>query len=290
MSSKIYFKQGQGQKYQRKVINWVTRLHHRLAPSHARKVARNLFLTPDRFDRGVVEPEGLVKASIETAEGKLMTYRLGRGPVWLLCHGWSGASSQFFTLMAHIAKLGYTALAFDNIAHGESAGSHAHLPGFIAALNCVLDQEPDITGVVAHSMGSAMVLESRHPQLAGKPILLVAPVLNYTENLLISVEKSGYSMRLFDEVVSEVADEYGYPLADIDPQQQLKRHRAPVVIVHDRGDRFASFSLSEEAAALPHVTLVATEGLGHGRIMQSEPLMQAFDGLAEQITPLPLVG
>ncbi|MGF1716292.1 alpha/beta hydrolase [Photobacterium chitinilyticum] len=282
MSSKIYFKQGKGLDLRRGLINLTTRLHHTVAPRHARKVAKNLLLTPDRGKRCTREPVGLIRRQIETTEGKIMTYQLGLGPTWILGHGWSGSSSQFYSLMEHIAAAGYTALAFDNPAHGESEGRYGHLPGFVKVFDEVLDQQASIVGVIAHSMGGAMVLESRHSLLKGKPILLVAPVLNYTENLVSTVKRSGYSMKLFNEVVGEISETYQYSLESIDPLERLKTHFGETVIVHDKGDRFASFQHSETACNLDHVKLLATEGLGHGRILNSAPLRQAFDSLVAQ--------
>ncbi|MCG7588345.1 alpha/beta hydrolase [Photobacterium sp. OFAV2-7] len=279
MSSKIYFRQGKGFDLRRGMINLTTRLHHTIAPGHARKVAKNLLLTPDRSKRQVEEPAGLIRRQIDTSEGKIMTYQLGEGPTWILGHGWSGSSSQFFSLMEHIAAAGYTALAFDNPAHGESEGRYGHLPGFVKAFDGVLDQQASIAGVIAHSMGGAMVLESRHALLEGKPVLLVAPVLNYTENLVSTVRRSGYSMKLFDEVVGEIAETYQYALESIDPLERLKARLGSAVIVHDKADRFASFAHSKQAGQYDHVKLLATEGLGHGRILNSDPLRQAFDSL-----------
>ncbi|MDV5170246.1 alpha/beta hydrolase [Photobacterium rosenbergii] len=277
MSSKIYFKKSRGFDVRRKLINLTTSLHHRLAPEHAKRMARKVLLTPVRSKKMVAEPMGMEKKTIATSEGMLMTYSLGEGPTWVLGHGWSGSSRQFFSLMEHIAASGYKALAFDNPAHGESEGRFGHLPGFIAAFDSVLEQQESIAGVVAHSMGGAMVLESRHPLLQDKPVLLVAPVLNYTENLVSTVAQSGYSMKLFHEVVDDIAEQYQYPLESINPMDRLEGREAKAVIVHDRYDRFASYTHSELASANQHVTLIATEGLGHGRILQSDQLKSGFD-------------
>lgn len=281
MSSKIYFRQGKKLNLRRMLVSLATQLHHNVAPKHARQVAKRLLLTPERGRRHQAEPTGLIRRQIETSEGKLMTYQLGEGPTWILGHGWSGSANQFYSLMQHIAASGFTALAFDNPAHGESEGQYGHLPGFVKAFDAVLDQQATIAGVVAHSMGGAMVLESRHPLLVDKPILLVAPVLNYTDNLLKTVKQSGFSMKLFHEVVGEIEAQYQYPLATIDPLVRLQQHPGKVGIVHDTGDRFAAFDVSRQAGEWPHVSLVATEGLGHGRILASPPLQQAFDALAQ---------
>lgn len=281
MSSKIYFKQGKSVNIRRRLINMASRFHHRVAPAHAKQFAKKLLLTPVRSSRSVVEPDGLERQAVMTKEGKIMTYRLGSGPTWVLGHGWSGASSQFYPLMEHIAAAGYTALAFDNPAHGESEGRFGHIPAFVAALDGVLEQQSSIAGVVAHSMGGAMVLESRHQCLEGKPVLLVAPVLDYVDNLLTTVERSGFSMKLFQEVIDEIATNYQYELESINPQQRLASANTRTVIVHDKADKFASFAASQQAGELSHVTLIATEGLGHGRILKSEQLRQGFDLLAQ---------
>ncbi|MGF1733966.1 alpha/beta hydrolase [Photobacterium satsumensis] len=282
MSSKIYFKKSQGFDVRKKLINLTTRLHYRIAPEHAKHVARKVLLTPVRSKKTVDEPVGLVRNSVETSEGMMMTYSLGEGPTWVLGHGWSGSAQQFYSLMEHIAHSGYKALAFDNPAHGESEGQFGHLPGFVAAFDSILAQQESIAGVVAHSMGGAMVLESRCPLLQDKPVLLVAPVLNYTENLVSAVEQSGYSIKLFHDVVDDIAEQYQYPLESINPLDRLKGRQAKAVIVHDKYDRFASYAHSELASENQHVTLIATEGLGHGRILQSKQLKNGFDILTDK--------
>ncbi|MGR5065146.1 alpha/beta hydrolase [Photobacterium sp. DNB22_13_2] len=282
MSSKIYFKKKKGFDVRRKLINLTTSLHHRIAPEHAKRAARKVLLTPVRSKKKVDEPARLLRDPVTTSEGVMMTYSLGEGPTWVLGHGWSGSARQFYSLMEHIADSGYKALAFDNPAHGESEGQFGHLPGFVAAFDSILAQQESIAGVVAHSMGGAMVLESRHPLLQDKPVLLVAPVLNYTENLVSTVEQSGYSMKLFHDVVGDIAEQYQYPLESINPLDRLNGRKAKAVIVHDKYDRFASYAYSELASENQHVTLIATEGLGHGRILQSEQLKNGFDLLIDK--------
>ncbi len=84
MSSKIYFntRRFSPSKW---LLGIGTRLHHRLAPTHAKRTASKLLLTPQRNQRDGHEPAGLVKQAVHTSEGVLMSYRLGQGPLWLLC-------------------------------------------------------------------------------------------------------------------------------------------------------------------------------------------------------------
>ncbi|MCG6210800.1 lysophospholipase [Vibrio furnissii] len=284
MSEKIYFNTSDKFSLRRSLVNWTTRLHHTVAPAHARKTARKLLLTPARMTAKNEVPQGMIKSQVDSVEGKLTTYRLGEGPVWLLTHGWSGASSQFFPLMEHIAAQGYTALAYDHPAHGESEGAFGHVPAFVRGLEAILDSEPAFIGLIGHSMGNVTALECRHAKLADCPMMLIAPVLDYLDNLFGTVARSGYSMRLFEEVVNEVQDEYRYPIHSIQPYQSLTLRRTPTIIVHDEKDRFARYAESHKAAEeIANVTLITTKNQGHGRIMKGNEVKSAFEQIVKFI-------
>ncbi|HDN9022023.1 TPA: alpha/beta fold hydrolase [Aeromonas salmonicida] len=288
MSSKIYFntRRFSPSKW---LLGLGTRLHHRLAPAHARRTASKLLLTPQRNQRDEAAPAGLVKQAVHTSEGILMSYRLGQGPVWLLMHGWSGSASQFYPLMSHIAAQGFTAIAYDHPAHGHSAGHTGHLPRLVRAFDelvaeLVVKFGP-LSGVIAHSMGGAVTLSSRQQALDQLPLLLVSPVLDYVPQLYGMVARSGYSIRLFDAVVKEIEQEYQHPLSTVDPLGRLASRSGAAIIVHDEEDRFAPYGDSQRATLDGRTRLVSTRGLGHGRILASAPLFAAFDSLAGSHLP-----
>ncbi|NOJ21547.1 alpha/beta hydrolase [Vibrio coralliilyticus] len=280
MSEKIYFNTSNKFSVKKSLVNLTTRLHHTLAPSHAKQTARKLLLTPARTKPKNAQPADLAIGEVQSQEGPLKTYQLGQGPVWVLTHGWSGTASQFFPLMEHIASQGYTALAYDHPGHGESGGLYGHIPAFVHGLEAILDSVDEVAGLVGHSMGTASAIECHHQKLVDKPLLLIAPVLDYLDNLFGSVARSGYSMRLFSAVVSEVEEQYRYPIQSIDPYNKLKLRQSKTIIVHDEGDKFTKFSVSQKAAQdMKNVTLVATQGQGHGRVMKCPQVMQSFDEL-----------
>lgn len=280
MSEKIYFNTANKFSIKKSLVSLTTRLHHTLAPTHAKNTARKLLLTPARATPKNELPDGLVIGEVESKEGLLKTYQLGSGPVWVMTHGWSGSANQFFPLMEHIASQGYTALAYDHPAHGQSEGAYGHIPAFVLGLEAILDSVEEVAGLVAHSMGTVSALECHHQKLADKPLLLIAPLLDYLDNLFGSIARSGYSMRLFDAVVGEVEQQYRYPLQSIDPFNKLKSRSAQTIIVHDEQDKFAKYPASAKAAQeMANVNLVTTQGQGHGRIMKSQQVMDSFDKL-----------
>lgn len=283
MSSKIYFntRRFSPSKW---LLGLGTRLHHTLAPAHAKRTASKLLLTPQRNQRDDSAPAGLIKQAVHTSEGTLMSYRLGQGPVWLLMHGWSGSASQFYPLMSHIAAQGFTAIAYDHPAHGHSAGHTGHLPRFVRAFDELVEKMAaecgPLQGVIAHSMGGAVTLSSRRRELDTLPLLLISPVLDYVPQLYGMVARSGYSIRLFDAVVKEIEQEYQHPLSTVDPLGRLAGRSGPAIIVHDEEDRFAPHGDSLRATQDGRTRLVSTRGLGHGRILASAPAFAAFDQLS----------
>ncbi|GAD79664.1 alpha/beta hydrolase [Vibrio ezurae] len=282
MSDKIYFNTSAKFNLRRSLINVGTRIHHRVAPNHARQIARQLLLTPVRSKPNNPQPPAMVKGIVKSAHGDLTTYTLGTGPLWVLNHGWSGTANQFFPLMEFMAQSGFTALAYDQPAHGSSGGAYGHIPAFVEGLDAILDSVDEVAGIIAHSMGTASTIECKHIKAMNCPLLLIAPVLEYLDNLFSSVKRSGYSMKLFEEVVEEVSAQYHYPIATIDPYAKLKARSTPTLIVHDEDDRFTPFVVSKRISEeSPKVTLVATTGLGHGRIMKSDPVKEGFLSLSK---------
>ncbi|WP_413111768.1 alpha/beta fold hydrolase [Thaumasiovibrio sp. DFM-14] len=285
MSSKIYFEQPGKKSLRRLMVGAVTKLHHAVAPRHATKIAKKVFLTPVRMTRDVEQPKGLQQATLATSEGQVTTYSLGQGPTVLFSHGWSGAASQFFPLMEFVVANGYQAVAFDHIGHGNSHGVRASLPAFIAVTEALLDHFPRCVGIVSHSMGTVSTIESRHQLAETLPLLLVAPALNYTEGMMQTVHRSGYSMRAFKAVIDDLGKQYHLPFESVDPLKRLEKGGRPVSIIHDTNDRYASYPHSELASQLAHVELVATQGRGHGRILQSEEI---FALTTRWLTQLPV--
>lgn len=283
MSSKIYFntRRFSPSKW---LLGLGTRLHHTLAPAHAKRTASKLLLTPQRNQRDDSAPAELIKQAVHTSEGTLMSYRLGQGPVWLLMHGWSGSASQFYPLMSHIAAQGFTAIAYDHPAHGHSAGHTGHLPRFVRAFDELVEKMTaeygPLQGVIAHSMGGAVTLSSRRRELDALQLLLISPVLDYVPQLYGMVARSGYSIRLFDAVVKEIEQEYQHPLSTVDPLGRLAGRSGAAIIVHDEEDRFAPHGDSLRATQDGRTRLVSTRGLGHGRILASAPAFAAFDQLS----------
>ncbi len=283
MSSKIYFQSATQKNFRRSMVSTVTGLHHMVAPKHAKGMAKRVFLTPAKPKRKLDYPKAITQHSLKTSEGAIAVYTMGEGPTIVLSHGWSGTASQFFPLMEKIVESGFKAVAFDHVGHGQSEGKLASLPAFIHATEAVIDdcnqaeKGSAVVGIASHSMGTVSTLESRHAGALSVPLLLVAPSLNYTQDMMTTVSRSGYSMKLFKAVIDELSDHYGLPFEAIDPIGKLEVRTPKTFIIHDEADKYAKYEHSKKASAFEGVTLTTTQQCGHGRILKSKEIMTVCD-------------
>ncbi len=63
--------------------------------------------------------------------------------------------------MEHIANQGFTALAYDHPAHGQSEGVYGHIPAFVLGLEAVLDSLEDVAVIVCQR-GKSLVRDMFH--------------------------------------------------------------------------------------------------------------------------------
>ena len=132
-----------------------------IAPSMAERMALRVFLTP---------PRNLIpdwqKPFIKNAEqstilvnNKLIKfYRWGVGPAILLIHGWGGRGSQLSTFIDPLITAGYSVLAIDGPAHGDSSGKQTDMFEFANTINAVSTMVNSLHAIIAHSFGSACTL------------------------------------------------------------------------------------------------------------------------------------
>ena len=281
MSSKIYFTGHNGKTF----IWWITRAITNLILIMPRRfslsLSKKLLLTPVRR-RSKSLPTNMTVEDLDIGEGNIAVYRLGNGPVVILSHGWSGSASQLFPLMKKIADAGFQAVAFDQIAHGQSSGKEANLFLFIKSKKAVIElveKQHSIKAVIAHSMGSPALLRALRQDTNDKtyPLLLIAPVLKLLDSMFDRVEKSGVSTKMLTNVLQSLEEQHKMKIFGTNSINDIAEYQGKVYIVHDEDDQFTSLKDSQKVAELyPHVKLTATKKLGHGRVISSDETWQTF--------------
>ncbi|OHU84282.1 MULTISPECIES: alpha/beta fold hydrolase [Pseudoalteromonas] len=273
MSSKIYFSDKSGAKpFSYYGVKALSSTVARIAPAVGKKFARRLLLTPVRHQSKASKPLEMSSYTINTQFEALHVYELGHGPVVLFTHGWSGSASQFYPLMEKVASLGFKAVAFDHYAHGMSAGKEANLPLFIRAIDAVQKHlNEGIHAAISHSMGCVAALNTINPLLH----VLIAPPFDFYNGFEQRILSTGISKTLFKSVIHSVEQQHQMRFDNLLPELHLAKHDK-VLIIHDVQDKFAQHDNSQAVVKqYPHVELISTQGLGHGRIINDDHTWQS---------------
>jgi pimeloyl-ACP methyl ester carboxylesterase len=251
-------------------VRWFSVLA-RWAPPAAAWLAERRFRTPPHFAAPEAERKALSAARrfhVPFGRGELTAwFWSGGGPTVLLVHGWGGRAGQLAPVAHSLLAQGFSVVGFDAPAHGESAGSHTDLVEFADAIEAVVRACGPMAGTVAHSMGGAAAALAQGRGVAlgrlvlvGSPSQPLAQTHRFAAALgLPETVRAGLQRRIERRVGLrfEALDLAGQPTPSV-----------PVLVVHDRHDPEIPFEEGRRTAERWSATLVATEGLGHRRILR----------------------
>ena len=211
--------------------------------------------------------------TMDVADGRITTYAfgdVGRAPTVLLLHGWNGWAQQLEPFVAPLLARGFAALAIDHVAHGASPGARTSLPVMIRTTEHVLANTPKVIGAVAHSIGGAAlaaVLSSSRQELVGA--VLIAPPSDPRPYLRGMARMLGAAEKLLPAVEAQAERFAGVPFERLVMHSWLARRiRTPLLIVHDIDDGEVPIAQGYAYTAGTNARLIATEGLGHTRILR----------------------
>ncbi|MCD6079505.1 MAG: hypothetical protein K0R89_3449 [Ramlibacter sp.] len=195
------------------------------------------------------------------------------GPIALLVHGWGGHARQMLPLAQSLSQHGFRPVLLEMPAHGRSAGATSNLPQFARAIDYAvgrLQQEGHAIGLLAaHSLGANAAAYAASRGLGiGKLVLLAPPASprNYTRYF---AQVFGLSESTRAAMQRRLEEREGVLMQQFEPRSVAPRIRVPTLVVHDRGDRINGFADGQAFAhAIQGAQLLATEGLGHRRILK----------------------
>ncbi|GAA1827417.1 alpha/beta hydrolase family protein [Agromyces salentinus] len=227
--------------------------------------------------RGTVRIPGIRRTGVD-----VVTYEWGTGgDVIVLAHGWQSRASIFSTLVRELRSAGFRVVAFDAPANGESAGRGTYLVDHLDILAALQQRHGRFHAVVGHSFGGLAALLAPGEGIDARRIGAIAGA--GTPNVF--VEGFGDLAGLDAPTRAALARRFAARLfADL--EDPFERYSAlahplpegvPLLLVHDRGDRRVPFTEAPRiVAANPGPTrLVATEGLGHNRILRADVTLDA---------------
>jgi len=230
----------------------------------------------------------------EDAEITLYTpHAQPHGPAVLLLHGWGGHARQMLPLADALAARGLRPVLVDLPAHGGSRGRVSNLAQFARAIEYTTArlhaQDSAPTAVVAHSLAANAAAHAASRGLATGRLVLLAPPASPHEYTRLFAQVFGLSERTRAAMQRRIEAREGILMRQFEPPAVGPRIAMPTLVVHDRGDRINRFADGEAYRdCIAGATLLATEGLGHRKILQqAEVLAAVVDFVAGPVAAQP---
>jgi pimeloyl-ACP methyl ester carboxylesterase len=265
------------------MAGWLLRSLDAVAPPLAERLAWRLFATPTR-PRPARPPQvqGLTsqRLAVASPSGRpLAVWTWGAGAPVLLVHGWSGHAGQMTAFVRPLVEAGFQAVAFDQPAHGQSAGKRTHMLEFRQAVLALGEAVGPLEGIVAHSLGATASVLAMDRGLRARRLALLAPPLDPSRFVRAFAGYMGLGPDRADELGQKVTAFVRADIGDRDPLTVAASLTLPGLIVHDEGDRAVSPANGRAlAAAWPGARLLNVSGHGHNRMLAAPPVVTAVTG------------
>ena len=276
------------------VVRAAVRVGAWLAPACTSEFVAGRFFTTDkplaeRTRFAVNEP---ARGLLQTPDGEVVTYRWGdvdRDPTVVLVHGWNGWAQQMERFVAPLQARGIAVLAFDHVGHGASTGKQSSLPVMIRTVEQIFNTLPKPVGAIGHSLGAAAVaavLSSTRREAL--PSVLIAPPSDprpYLTALARMLKAPKRVMLRIQEAAERIAKvELKKLVADA---WTVRRIRAPLLIVHDVGDKEVPIANGYAYTLASRTRVLATDGLGHRRILRDVHVVAEATEFIAMYQPVP---
>ena len=201
------------------------------------------------------------------------------GPVVLLVHGWGGHAGQMLALAEVLSAQGLRPVIIEMPAHGRSSGSVSNLPQFARVLEYVTarlqQQGHTLRAVVAHSLSANAGAYAASRGLAAGRLVLLAPPASPLEYTRLFAHVFGLRESTRAAMQRRIEAREGILMPQFEPAMVGPRISLPTLVVHDRQDSINRFADGVAySQAIPGARLVATEGLGHRKILKDDEVLR----------------
>jgi pimeloyl-ACP methyl ester carboxylesterase len=153
--------------------------------------------------------------------------------------------------------------------HGDAAPALSSAIDFARALNALLPQIPDLHAVIGHSMGAAATALAYTLAPYRARLVLIAPPRGPRAFLDMFKQHLQLNQRTGVALDQRLTQRLGRSVDEIDIAVTGARVQLPTLVIHDTGDKEVAFAHGQlYEATLPDVRLIATQGLGHRRVLR----------------------
>ena len=253
--------------------------------------AWRLWFTPWRVElsqrareREAVWLADVTRFEVPSPKGALSAFSAGAGPTVLLVHGWGDRASRLGGFIQPFTDAGFRVVGIDMPAHGDSPGRRTNAYQLADAIHATADMVGPVTAVVAHSMGGMETLLALREGLAVERVVLLASAVRLRHAIQKFKEMFGLPDNSMEGLRRAIERRFGNSVWDDLSSDLLARDLdVPALLLHDRTDPQVDFADGQMlAAAWSGSTFVATDGLGHDRLLRDPAVIaRAVDFVAD---------
>jgi pimeloyl-ACP methyl ester carboxylesterase len=252
-----------------------------ISPALAAAGAERLFLRTRRRPMPARERahlQGARRVDAANKHGRLAVWIWGDegAPTVALLHGWEGRASQLGAFAPPLVAAGFRVVGVDAPGHGDSPGRSSSLVAIAGALGALAERFGPFPGVIAHSAGSAAAIYALKRGMAADRLVCVAPGVDLEGYAREFTRLLGLPAAVSRAMQRRIERRFNVSWRELDPRRAAADLRVPLLVIHDRDDREAPFAGGEALArAWAGARLLATEGLGHTRILWDQAVVAA---------------
>ena len=240
-----------------------------LSKSYATKKAISLFSKPRKGKITQIQGDFLdtsFKEELTYADNGIMTYRwLGKKQTVLLAHGWESNSARWQPLIKNLKDKGFTVVALDAPAHGNS-GSHIFNALIYSESIHVVAKRFKADIIIGHSVGgmAAVFCQNIYQLEHVKKLILLGTPSEFVDVLKRYTDMLGYNQRIKVQLNTTIIERYGKHPKDFSTAKYLKNINSEGLIIHDEDDTIIPYNDALLIKnSFKNSTLITTKGMGH---------------------------
>ena len=212
---------------------------------------------------------------------RVKTYQWGDGKkIVLLLHGWESRASRFSMFVSSLLEKGYSVVAFDAPAHGNSEGTITNLFEYDFICQELAKKYPHYTAVIGHSLGTSALFYSLRKGITTDCMVLISGLCDFRYTLDAFARILNLTPKVIEDLESRIIRFYMPDATDFWQKFSLNYNNAedikiPTYIIHDRFDDVINLAQAEKIKCIMghRATLYITNKLGHHRILQNRDVV-----------------
>lgn len=252
----------------------------RLFPQLMGRWAYSLWFRTRRFPESAAGKHIASKAQRDTLvvhDIPVAVYSWGEGPIVLFIHGWSGRGSQVAAFAEPLIAAGYKVMSVDAPGHGKTPGDRTNILECAAVVRAFNRRYGPVYAAITHSFGGMVLAYAMNKGMSVERVVCIsAPA--HVEYLL---ESFAQTLSIPDAVIADMRRRMEARFPDgwwetISTVVNVRKLDVPALIIHDEYDHSVPWEQGKIIAnAWPGARFMKTSGLGHGRILRNQAVVDA---------------